>query len=217
MRALVTAGGTREPLDGVRVLTNNSTGKTGALVADALFQAGWETTLLRAVGAIAPQQPVQQVAFSSVAELDRACHEQLSTLAFDLVVHAAAVSDFVVEAITVDGVRSPTPLTGKLSSASRLCVELVPGKKILPALKGYSRNPGLRLVGFKLTDGASASEVEQAVQRVLTAGADLVVHNDLQTMQLQRATLWFPDGRQTPALTEHDLIAALIGYAKALC
>lgn len=217
MTVLITAGGTREPIDGVRVIANASTGTTGAQLADAFQQAGWDVLLLRATNATAPRGAVEQRTFVTVHDLDTLCRESLSTRPFDLVIHAAAVSDFVVEAVVVEGVRHPAPLTGKLASAKALSIELVPGKKILPELKGYSGNPNLRLVGFKLTDGATPEESQAAVAKVLAAGADLVVHNDLQTMHTVRATLWDAKGIVATAATTDALADALIGYAKAPC
>ena len=214
MNVLVTSGGTREPIDGVRVIANSSTGATGAAIADALANAGFSVTLLRAKNSIAPNMTVEERFFVTVRDLDALCLELLSTQHYDLVVHAAAVSDFVVESVVVDGQRRATPLTGKLSSASRLSVELVPGKKILPELKSYSHNPAIKLVGFKLTDGASAEEIRSAVTKVLASGADLVVHNDQQTMAQTRAVLWDAHGPGEPLPNLLTLCDALVGYAK---
>ena len=216
MNVLITSGGTRESIDGVRVIANSSTGATGAALADAFWHAGFTVTLLRTRHSVAPECPVEEHFFVTVADLDASCQQLLSGEHFDLVIHAAAVSDFVVESVIVDGVSHAAPLTGKLSSASRLSIDLVPGKKILPALKGYSRNPKLRLVGFKLTDGASDEEIRQAVAKVLAAGADLVVQNDQQTMAQTRAVLWDSHGPGEPLPTLLTLCDALVGYAKAL-
>lgn len=202
MNVLITAGGTREPIDGVRFITNMSSGKTGVAIGEVFENAGHTVTLLRAE--------------KSVAELDAACREALSSASFDLIIHSAAISDFVVEAVVVNGVRYPAPITGKLSSASKLSIDLAPGKKILPELKGYSQNPNVRLVGFKLTDGATESEIKTAVEKVLASGADLVVQNDLKTMRHTRATLWTTDGPQEACPTLSDLCSALLRYAEAI-
>lgn len=198
MKVLITAGGTREAIDGVRFVTNASSGATGAFLADAFAGVGWQVVLLRAEGAVSARHPaVETRTFASVADLDRECATLLGACDFDRIVHAAAVSDFVVSGVTVDGIFHPAPLTGKLDSAKKLSVELTPGPKILPKLKGYSRNPRVKLVGFKLTDGASESEVEVAVRKVLASGADRVVHNDVKDAAGKtdrRATLWNANG-----------------------
>lgn len=183
-RVLVTSGGTREPIDGVRHITNFSSGTTGAALADAFAAAGCDVTLVRARDAVRPADGrVVEVPFASVADLDAAVRTELAAHHYDAVIHAAAVSDFVVDAVVVDGVRHPAPLVGKLDSARSLSVELVPSPKILPRLRGYSRNPSIVVVGFKLTNGATAAEAAAAVQRQLdTADVDAVVHNDLTEM-----------------------------------
>ena len=215
MRVLITSGGTREPIDGVRVIANSSTGATGAALADAFCKAGFTVTLLRARHSVAPNLIVTERFFVTVADLDSIGQELLSSQDFDLVIHAAAVSDFVVEAVVAEGVRHAAPFTGKLSSTHRLSIELMPGKKILPELKSYSRNPNVRLVGFKLTEGASEAKIREAVAKVLAVGADLVVHNDQQTMETTRAVLWDATGPGAPLPDLLTLCDALVGYASA--
>ncbi len=202
MKVLVTAGGTREPIDGVRFITNASSGKTGAAIAEALNAAGHEAVLIRAN--------------RSVSELDEACRKALGAERFDLVIHSAAVSDFVVSAVIIDGIKFPAPFLGKIGSGSTLSIDLVPGKKIISELKSYSQNPKIKLIGFKLTDNANESETQAAVNKILHAGADLVVHNDLKTMATLRATLWDSTGPKEKLPTLSDLCAALVRYADSV-
>jgi phosphopantothenoylcysteine synthetase/decarboxylase len=217
---LITAGGTQEPIDGVRVITNSSTGATGAALAEAFAQAGFSVTLLRAKNSVAPQEnnnnTITERLFVTVDDLDAACRELLGANRFDLVIHAAAVSDFIVEAITTGGKRHAAPFLGKIHSSDKLTIDLVPGKKILPMLKSYSANLSIKLVGFKLTDGASEDEIKTAVEKVLTAGADLVVQNDKKTMHHTRAVIWDAEGAQTALPTLLTLCDALIGYARKI-
>lgn len=215
---LVTSGGTREAIDGVRHITNFSSGTTGAALADAFVAAGWSVTLVRARDAVRPSSDaVEQVAFSSVDDLDAACRDALAARRYDMIVHAAAVSDFVVDAVVVDGVRHAAPLRGKLDSARSLSVELVPSPKILPRLRGYGRGDGGRLVvvGFKLTNGATAAEAVDAVRRQFaSAGVDAVVHNDLTEMDHDAGrhvtTLHGPRGPIGRATTNAELARLLI-------
>ena len=67
---LVTAGGTTEPLDAVRVLTNTSTGRTGAAIAAHFARGGHDVVLLRAKHAARPESPCREEIFGSFAELD---------------------------------------------------------------------------------------------------------------------------------------------------
>ena len=215
-RALVTAGGTREPIDGVRFITNFSSGTTGAALADAFAAAGWDVTLVRTRDAVRPvSDAIEQESYASVADLDDACRRLLGASSYDVVVHAAAVSDFVVGAIVVDDVRHAAPLAGKLDSARSLSVELVPSPKILPRLRGYSGNDAIVVVGFKLTNGATADEAATAVRRQFeTAGVDAVVHNDLTEMDHAHdrhlATLWVAGAPAGRATTNGELAALLV-------
>ncbi len=214
MNILITSGGTREPIDGVRVIANQSTGATGAMLADAFARTGAAVTLLRAQASAAPADArVACERFNTVDDLDRLCAEVLSQQHIDVMIHAAAVSDFVVAAVVVNGVRHLAPVAQKLSSSATLTVELKPGKKILPQLKSYSQNAGLKLIGFKLTDGASPAETRDAVEKLFLAGADAVIHNDLQTISTLRATLWRANGDTQRLPTAADLTAALIALA----
>jgi phosphopantothenoylcysteine synthetase/decarboxylase len=215
MKILISSGGTREPIDGVRVIANHSTGHTGAQLADAFTYAGDTVTLLCAVGAVRPlNDHIEQLTFVTVADLDAGCAQLLSERDFDLMIHSAAVSDFVVDAVVVNRKRYPAPLTHKLDSTQSLSVELKPGKKILSHLKSYSKNPAMKLVGFKLTDGANEEEMRMSVEKLFDAGADLVVHNDVQQMHALRATIWSPLAERVKLNTMADLASYLIQYSK---
>jgi phosphopantothenoylcysteine synthetase/decarboxylase len=195
LKVLITSGGTREPIDGVRVITNSSTGGTGALIADVFAKRGAEVFLVRAEGAVKPVEPsIKQQTFCTSSDLDSICQQILSSRDIDLIIHAAAVSDFVVESVEIDGVSHAAPISTKLSSSAALSVHLRPGKKILPHLKNYSRNRSVRLVGFKLTNGATQADAQRAIQAVFASGADWVVHNDLRTIDTHRANVWSANG-----------------------
>jgi phosphopantothenoylcysteine decarboxylase/phosphopantothenate--cysteine ligase len=179
LRVLVTSGGTSEPVDGVRVLTNTSTGATGALIADQLARAGHDVVLLRATQAKHVGAHVREETFDTFAALDTALERWLTREHFDAVIHAAAVSDFSVHAIEVDGT-AHAPGKAKLSSDTTPMLRLRRNPKLLDLIRPRSRNPAVRVVAFKLTQGAATHEVRRAVEALLKTGAaDLVVHNDL--------------------------------------
>jgi phosphopantothenoylcysteine decarboxylase/phosphopantothenate--cysteine ligase len=177
-RVLVTAGGTAEPVDGVRVLTNTSTGATGAAIADRLAGAGHEVVLLRAQNAVPAAGPCREETFVTVAELAAALGRLLGTGRFDAVIHAAAVSDFGVEVVQANGsVQSAG--SAKLDSSSPPLLRLRPNPKLVDGLRGLSGRP-LTLVAFKLTHGANPGQTAAAVRHLFAhSGADYVVHNDL--------------------------------------
>jgi phosphopantothenate---cysteine ligase (CTP) len=173
VRILITSGATREPIDAVRFLSNVSTGRTGALIADALTRHGHAVTLLHGVTAVRSTGAAVSETFDSTADLQARLQRLLGTGGFDAVIHAAAVSDY----------RPDTSHTGKLSSyAPELTLRLVPTPKLLPELKSYSPRP-LRVIGFKLTAGADETARRAAVEKLFAAGTvDAAIHNDMDDL-----------------------------------
>ncbi len=228
LRVLVTGGGTTEPIDGVRVLANLSTGATAALIAGYFTRCGHNVTLLRAHSARGAETGCDEETFGTFAELDTALTRRLGGEDFDAVVHAAAVSDFAVEAILVDGVVLP-PGLAKLGSDSAPTLRLRPNPKLLDTLRVRSSNRALRVVAFKLTRGATAMQRREAVETLLArSGADFVVHNDLADRPAEGgafpADLWHRGGTAAvpcadrPALArelEARLVAAPVQAAAA--
>lgn len=180
LHVLVTSGGTAEPIDGVRVLTNTSTGKTGAGIASHLAASGHEVVLLRA-RASAPVDATncREEMFSTFADLDGALSRLLGAERFDAVIHAAAVSDFGVGEVTAGDVALP-PGNTKLESGAPITLRLRPLPKLVDSLRTRSANPELKVVAFKLTQGALPASAQAAVAGLFAhSGADVVVHNDL--------------------------------------
>lgn len=179
LRVLVTSGGTAEPIDAVRVLTNTSTGATGALLADHFLRRGHTVTLLRARGARAAGGGCAEETFTTFADLDRALSRVLGAENFDAVIHAAAVSDFAVEP-AADHDPGGRPGAGKLDSDTAPVLRLKKNPKLLDSLRTRSRNATMRVVAFKLTHGADAAESRAAIETLFRRGvADFIVHNDL--------------------------------------
>ena len=173
MRILVTSGATREPIDAVRFLSNVSTGRTGALLADALAQHGHAVTLLHGEAAVHPTRVTDTEAFSSTANLQDQLRRLLGTGNYNAVIHCAAVSDY----------RPAETHDGKMSSyAPEITLRLVPTPKLLPGLKHTAPRP-LKVIGFKLTAGADAGERALAVGKLFAAGTvDAVIHNDMDDL-----------------------------------
>jgi phosphopantothenoylcysteine decarboxylase/phosphopantothenate--cysteine ligase len=181
-RILITSGGTTAPIDGVRAITNTSTGATGAAIADHLATLGYDVTLLHAAGAVVPESSaIARRSFTTFADLASSLRDALSGGAFSAVIHAAAVSDYDVDHVVVDGERRPADPTGKLDSTDSLEVHLRKNPKLLPTLKQLAGSDDLVVVGFKLTNGASPDERTAAVKSA-SPGTDLIVHNDVTEM-----------------------------------
>ncbi len=176
MRALITAGGTAEPIDAVRVITNLSTGRFGAALANALHRRGVDVTLLASHALMAHPAwvapGIRREAFGSFTDLATLLHTHAARSP-DLLFMAAAVSDY-----------SPVPHPGKLSSdAEELVIRLRRNPKLLPGLRERC-GPETFLVGFKLLAGASRSNLVTAARHQIEAGRlDLTVANDMDTLR----------------------------------
>jgi phosphopantothenoylcysteine decarboxylase/phosphopantothenate--cysteine ligase len=212
LRVLVTGGGTAEPIDGVRVLTNTSTGRTAAGIASHLADCGHEVVHLRARNAV-PANGSREETFFTFADLDAALARLLGETHFDAVVHAAAVGDFGIESVAV-GERVGPPGAGKLESGSApVMLHLRPQPKLVDSLRSRSLNRAVRVAAFKLTNGADASAAQAAVRSLFThSGADWVIHNDLAARVAGGdfpATIHAADGRATPCATRRELAERL--------
>src|SRR5438128_4464904 len=199
---LVSAGGTREPLDAVRYVGNRSSGRMGVALAAEAHRRGAEVTLLAANLAVAAPSGVELVETPTAAELER---EALARAAeADVVVMAAAVADFrPAEALAAKRPKDVTTWT----------LELEPTTDVLSSL-GERRRDGQLLVGFAAETGAAG--LERAREKLARKGADLVVLNDVARTDLgfdayeNEVTLLTPAGERTVAKAPKDEIAAAI-------
>jgi phosphopantothenoylcysteine decarboxylase/phosphopantothenate--cysteine ligase len=161
---VVSAGGTREPIDPVRVITNRSSGKQGHAVAAAALRRGARVTLVTASPLPAPPG-ADTVRVESAAEMEAALRAAARDA--DVVVMAAAVADF----------RPKLAATEKLHGVPDLVLEPTPD--ILAGLAA-TRPPGQVLVGFAAEAGAPGGDVLGAARRKLEhKGVDLIVVNDV--------------------------------------
>lgn len=199
MKILITSGGTEEPIDGVRYITNFSTGRTGAELAETLSSLGVEVTLLHGHRAILPEREIRKERFITFKDLDEKLQSLLKSEDFDALIHLAAVSDFSVDYIETEKGEKISPATsGKLKSDKSLNLHLKRNFKILDRLKEYSRSDReLIVTGFKLTDTDSTEEMEEAVSKLLLSGkVDFVVQNNLRDITKERhpARIYISDG-----------------------
>ncbi len=180
MKVLITGGATQEPIDQVRVITNMSTGRTAATIADAFIQEGAEVTYAHGVQAILPKLDCVKREFHNHASLESLLTNLLSHEQFNVVIHLAAVSDYTVASIHQEEQSwLPHEIT-KISSEKNLTVELKPTRKIIHHLKENALFPQFTLVAFKLTVTQSLEERLSAVRKLSQNSAiNYIVHNDL--------------------------------------
>jgi phosphopantothenoylcysteine decarboxylase/phosphopantothenate--cysteine ligase len=164
---VVTAGGTREPIDAVRAIVNRSSGKMGFALAAEAARRGAETVLIAGPSALATPPGVRRVDVETALEMQAAVRAELA--ASSVVIMAAAVADF----------RPAAPVAGKikkedLPEGAGLELQLVRTPDILAEI---SRERGRRIVvGF----AAESRELLAAARRKLARkGCDLMVANDV--------------------------------------
>lgn len=190
VKVLVTAGGTQEPIDTVRVISNLSSGRTGISLAEYLSQMGFDVTLLQAHSSPKSEHVNHRDVFVSFASLDEKMKHYLSTEEFTHVIHAAAVSDYSVADVEVGG-HKYRPLEQKKVSSDEdaMTIHLKRNHKIVDRLKDYSKNKDLKVVAFKLTSHATPEQKKAAVEKLFkNSHADYVVHNDLTDIDIVNRT-----------------------------
>ena len=166
LKVLVTAGGTREPIDSVRFVGNSSSGRMGLALARAARERGAEVTVIAANVALDPPTGAVWREVSTAEELRLACEEAFP--ACDVLLMAAAVADF----------RPASPTEGKIkkSGRERLRLELEPTADVISAL-AERRRADQTLVGFAAEHGERAIECARA--KLAGKGLDAVVVNDI--------------------------------------
>lgn len=214
MRVLITAGGTTEPIDGVRRLINSSTGATGGTIARVFAAHGIDVVLLHAAAAPLSGIDVTREVFVTYADLEAVLSRRLRTDRFDAVIHLAAVSDYSVASVEIDGEVSTIDRDGKISSGHDVLIRLAPNPKLLDNLRSWSRNDSIQIVAFKLTNESDSGERSRTVRTLLDRGtSDLVVHNDLAEITDDRhpAEIWTRKGPIVRTTTKTELAEALLG------
>jgi phosphopantothenoylcysteine decarboxylase/phosphopantothenate--cysteine ligase len=165
---LISAGGTREPLDPVRFLGNRSSGRQGVALADAARSRGASVTLVAAHLEVPVPAGVTVQAVSTTLELQEAMRSSAATA--DIVIMAAAVADYRPAAVQADKIKKDV-------AGDRVTLELVRNPDVLAGLV-QERHPGQVIVGF-----AAETEADDTLRRELgrtkiqRKGSDLLVLN----------------------------------------
>jgi len=206
-RVVVSAGGTEEAIDPVRVLTNRSTGKMGYAVAEAARDRGAVVTLVTAPAFLPPPPCVNVVGVASAIEMRDAVQSACSDA--DLLVMAAAVSDY----------RPANPADEKIKKTGddSLSIDLIQNPDIIAGVNGE------RLV--KVAFAAETNDViVNADAKLLSKGVDMVVANDVSAADsgfgtdTNAVTFIFPerDPEPMPLMDKLDVGNALLDRALPL-
>lgn len=207
-RVVVTAGGTREPIDPVRFLSNRSSGKMGVAIAAAAWRRGADVTLIAGPLEVDTPTGVTHVPVESTEQMAVAVRNHLSSA--DALIMAAAPADYT----------SATRIEGKMKrTASPLRLELTPTTDILRDTVPARRN-GAVIVGFALeTDDVLVEGRRKRVAKDL----DLIVVNDAREAgagfgtDTNRVTLIARDGSEEslPLMQKADLADIILDRVEA--
>ena len=202
LRVLVTAGGTREPVDSVRFLGNRSSGRMGLAVAREAARRGASVTLISANVTVAPPAGVEEVRVETTAELSEAVRERFPSA--DVLVMAAAPADF----------RPAAPVDAKLTRAGDgLTLRLEPTKDIVAAAAAAKR-PDQTVVGFAAEHGEGA--VARGRSKLERKALDAVVVNDISRADIgfdssdNEVTIVLAEGEREVGLRPKEEVAAAI-------
>lgn len=184
MKILITSGGTKEPIDSIRHISNMSKGKFGAALAKVFYHLGHDVLLFRAEDA-KECSLAEEATFRTYEDYSSLLQHWVASFKPDVVIAAAAVGDFVVD----------RPYIGqKIPSGSDFYIRLVPAPKVLPLIK--KTYPETKLVGFKLLANATEDEFREAAFKVLVSGpCDMVAANDIINRENPQYDLYYPNGK----------------------
>ncbi len=210
-RLLITSGPTRAPLDAVRYITNKSTGRLGALIAEEALRRGAEVTFVYGrlsqvplVRGRAHHDHLTLAAVETVNDLIEVFRRELPRK-YDAVIHPMAVLDFTPAEV------QPAKTS---SDVKEWVVRLVPTPKAIKLVKEVA--PKTFLVGFKLEVGKPLAELRAiALEFLRKNSCDLVIANDLGEIEGGQHTGHFitPDGKVVQVAVGKEAIArALVDY-----
>jgi phosphopantothenoylcysteine decarboxylase/phosphopantothenate--cysteine ligase len=202
---LVTAGGTQEPLDPVRVVTNRSSGKQGFALAQAALDLGAKVTLISATSHLQTPYGAKRVDVSSAGEMLDAVLQTLPQC--DILIMAAAVADF----------RPARPARDKIKKSGALPqIVMEKTEDILQRVSNFKAEMGKP----RLTIGFAAESrdlLENARAKLVAKNLDMIVANDISAVDAgfnvdtNRVTLLFSDGSsESLSLMAKDRVAQMI-------
>jgi phosphopantothenoylcysteine decarboxylase / phosphopantothenate---cysteine ligase len=183
-KILVTAGGTSEPIDPVRSITNTSTGATGLKIGEYLLN-NYDVYLL---GSDAMKEKASKIlglkhfeTFKSFSDLELKLKRLLSEIEFEAIVHLAAVSDYSPIVIHFNDKSVELPTTEKLASSEDFIIEFKRNKKLITEIKSVSKNKNLKIIGFKLLRTDDQIKIQSEIDKILK-DSDCVVVNSLENI-----------------------------------
>jgi phosphopantothenoylcysteine decarboxylase/phosphopantothenate--cysteine ligase len=212
-KVLITAGGTAEPIDSVRSITNRSSGRMGFAIASEAAHRGAEVVLVAGTTSLPTPAGVRRVDVSTAVEMHGAVFAELPTA--DIVIKAAAVADFRPANASARKIKKED-----LGEGAGITLELVPNPDILAEV---CRADGARVVvGFA---AESHDVIPAAKRKIARKGCDLLVANDVSRsdagfdVDTNAVIFVFPDGEveELPLLAKSEVAGQLLDRVAKLC
>jgi phosphopantothenoylcysteine synthetase/decarboxylase len=177
---MITSGPTRAYLDSIRYITNKSTGRLGSLLAHEALKEGAEVAFIYGKGSMKPSpkwgKRIRMIEVETVGEVAELVRNELSSRDYFAMIHSMAVLDF-------EPVERVEGKVGK--ELGEWVIRLVRTPKVIDIVKGIS--PKTVLVGFKLEYGLDeGSLIEEAIKTMKRSGADLILANDMKSIEAGR-------------------------------
>jgi phosphopantothenoylcysteine decarboxylase/phosphopantothenate--cysteine ligase len=209
-KIIVSAGGTQEPLDPVRMLTNRSSGKQGYAIAQAAIESGATVVLVTAPTNLAPPVGCKVIPVLTAEDMQTAVISEAAHA--DVLVMAAAVADFRPKTIAENKLK-------KRDGVPHLDLEATPD--ILQAVSGLGSKKPRFVVGFA---AESTDLIENAANKLKMKKLDLLVANDISASDAgfgtdeNRVTLLFPDGKveALPLMSKSEVAEILVAHLEVL-
>jgi len=189
-KIVVTAGGTQEPVDPVRVFTNKSSGKQGYAIAQAALDAGASVVLVSAPTSLIPPVGAKVIQICTAEEMNEAVLAECAGA--EALVMAAAVADFRPKTVAENKLK-------KRDGVPQIELETAPDVLLAVASLG-SRKPRI-VIGFA---AESRDLLKNASSKIKTKKLDMIVANDISAsdsgfaVDTNRVTLLFPNAKEEP-------------------
>lgn len=231
---LITSGGTIEPIDGVRGITNFSSGKLGAIIADSLIDS--KVFLIKGKKSALPHNLAKNITIIETTDtqsVQQAIEETMSNNKVDYFIHAMAISDYTVDKVVsvedlinsmndnvqyskddiIEILKNPPIITNRNKVSSTIKQPLIYLKqtpKIISTIK--EKWPHVKLIGFKLLNDVTKEElIDVACASLKKTNADYIVANDLTDISdsQHRAYIINHSGVVIETATKKDLAVSL--------
>ena len=215
-KIVVTAGGTQEPLDPVRVITNRSSGKQGYALAQVALEMGAQVTLITTPTALTPPVGVKVIQVETAKEMLTAVLAESARS--DALIMAAAVADFRSKDMAKDKIKKESGTPQIELEATEDILKTVAEQRRRPERVERSKQECPRVVvGFA---AESRDLLENASHKLKSKGLDFIAANDISAsgagfaIETNRVTLLFADGRKEtlPLMSKAEVAEIILGW-----